>query len=71
MILAWFFSPDVVRGDQAWAFLVFLGQLLRIDLITLERGKCPVVSRYVRTYVCLQKVCPISVKFGMYIEVNG
>jgi len=46
-----------------------LGRLLRVDLVTLE-GKCPSVSRYVRPYVRPQKVCPISMKFGVYIEVD-
>jgi len=48
----------------------FLGRLGGVDLITLEGGSEMSVSRYVRTSVRPQEVFPISMKFGMLIEVD-
>ena len=46
---------------------ILFARLLRVDLITLEGEN---VRPSVDTSVRPQKVCPISMKFGMYIEVD-
>jgi len=54
---------------HVFVFLTFLGRLGGVDLITLD-GEMS-VRQYVRTYVrpSTKSFFPISMKFGMYIEV--
>jgi len=55
------------RPNRLSGRLSFLGRLRGVDLIALEGAN---VRQSVGTSVCPQKVCLISMKFGMYIEVN-
>jgi len=61
--------PAAVCHVHTHACSLFLGWFVRVDLITLEDGKCLSIGTY-RSFVRLQKVFPISMKFGMWIEVD-
>jgi len=62
-------NPRPVCGE-----LSFLGRLLRVDLIkwvsNVRPPSCTPYMTYVRQYIRPQKVSSISMKYGMYVEVD-